>query len=92
MPKFSTEELNLICLYDPGNLSGLIYELRAMKQVLMPDETDLRALTEEVIRKLEVMTPKEYDRLNNMTIPPFGAFNFQDTASEAINTLCETEE
>ena len=28
VPEFLPEELNLIYLYDPGNLHGLIYELR----------------------------------------------------------------
>ena len=41
MPEFTQEELNLIYLYDPGSLSGLIYELRSMLKVQMPDETDL---------------------------------------------------
>ena len=42
MPEFLPEELNLIYLYDPGNLHGLIYELRSMMAVLMPDENELR--------------------------------------------------
>ena len=37
MPEFLPEELNLIYLYDPGNLHGLIYELRSMMAVLMPE-------------------------------------------------------
>ena len=86
MSDFSREELNLICLYDPGNLSGLLYELRDMEKVLMPDEKELRSLTAGVIRKLEKMTPEEYSRLSDMMIPPFGAFHFDE------NTLCETGE
>ena len=73
---FSQEELNLICLYDPGSLAGLLYELRDMESVLMPDETELRALTAGVIRKLEGMNQQDYDRLNKLMFPPFGALNF----------------
>ena len=48
MPEFLLEELNLIYLYDPGNLHGLIYELRSMMAVLMPDENELRNLAQGV--------------------------------------------
>jgi len=92
MSDFSQEELNLICLYDPGSLSGLLYELRAMEKVLMPDEKELRALTQGVIHKLEIMTRKEYEQLNTLLIPPFGAFHFDDVADDAMSILCETEE
>ena len=30
MTVFTTEEQNLICLYDPGSREGLIHELREM--------------------------------------------------------------
>ena len=92
MSDFSQEELNLICLYDPGSLSGLLYELRAMERVLMPDEKELRSLTAGVIQKLELMDQKDYDKLNNLMIPPFGAFHFDAAEEDTINTLCETEE
>ena len=61
--QFSTEEINLICLYDPGNRKGTIYELRDMMRYLMPDETDLINLTQGVIAKLENMTDEEFDAL-----------------------------
>lgn len=60
MPEFLPEELNLIYLYDPGNLHGLIYELRSMMAVLMPDENELRNLTQGVIAKLEKLTSADY--------------------------------
>ena len=63
MTQFSTEEINLICLYDPGNRKGTIYELRDMMRYLMPDETDLMKLTQGVIAKLENMTDEEFDAL-----------------------------
>ena len=65
MTQFSTEEINLICLYDPGNRKGTIYELRDMMHYLMPDETDLMKLTQGVIAKLENMTDEEFDALDD---------------------------
>ena len=46
MPEFTPEELNLIYLYNPGNLRGLLYELRSMQCVLMPDEKSPETLRE----------------------------------------------
>ena len=63
MPDFSKEEMNLIFLYDPGSLSGVIYELRAMMGVLMPDEKALRDLTQGAIDKLNLLTKADYKRL-----------------------------
>ena len=60
MTTFTTEEQNLICLYDPGSRDGLIYELREMQKELTPDEDDLEALTRSVLEKLERMTDAEY--------------------------------
>ena len=60
MTVFTTEEQNLICLYDPGSREGLIHELHEMQKDLMPDEEDLEALTRSVLAKLECMTEAEY--------------------------------
>ena len=74
MPEFTEEELTLICIYDPGNKTGLIYELRSMIDVLMPDETDLRNLTLGVISKLESMSAEDYERLNESLVPDIVPF------------------
>ena len=39
------------------------YELRSMLKALMPDETDLRDLTESTIHKVEVMSREDYKNL-----------------------------
>ena len=65
MTLFTPEEINLICIYDPGNRAGTIYELRSMMDYLMPDKTDLKALAEGVISKLEKMTDDEYDAFSD---------------------------
>ena len=81
MPHFSTEEINLICLYDPGNRAGTIYELRNMTRYLMPDEADLMKLTDAVISKLEAMTDADYDALSDELTPDcFEAFDGEDAA------------
>ena len=81
MPEFSCEEINLICLYDPGNRAGTIYELRNMKRYLMPDEADLMKLTDGVISKLEAMTDADYDALSDELTPDcFEAFDGEDAA------------
>lgn len=64
MSIFTTEEVNLICIYDPGNRAGTIYELRDMMRYLMPDEAELKTLAEGVVAKLESMTDAEYDELS----------------------------
>ena len=63
MVQFNTEEQNLICLYDPGSRDGLIHELQTMQEFLLPDERNLRALTQRVIRKVKRMTDEEYYEL-----------------------------
>ena len=69
MTTFTTEEQNLICLYDPGSRDGLIYELRKMQKELMPDEDDLEALTRGVLEKLERMTDAEYFKVVEALAP-----------------------
>ena len=70
MIRFNEDEINLICLYDPGNRAGTIYELRDMIRYLMPDEAELKTLAADVIAKLERMTDAEYDDMCNELIPP----------------------
>lgn len=69
MIRFTTEEQNLICLYDPGSRDGLIHELQEMRKDLMPDEDDLEALTRSVLGKLKRMTEAEYAEATNALNP-----------------------
>ena len=57
---FDHEELMLMMLYNTGSRLGLMQELRLMQCYLMPDETDLRELSEGVIEKLELMTDAQF--------------------------------
>ena len=54
------EELMLMMLYNTGSRLGLMQELRLMQCYLMPDETALRELSEDVIEKLKLMTDAQF--------------------------------
>lgn len=60
---FDGEELILMMLYNSGSRLGLMQELRLMQCYLMPDETALRKLSEQVIEKLKLMTDAEFAEL-----------------------------
>ena len=60
---FNGEELMLMILYHPGTRLGLMQELRLMQCYLLPDETALRELSEQVIEKLKLMTDAEFAEL-----------------------------
>ena len=57
---FNHEELMLMMLYNSGTRLGLIHELRLMQCYLMPDETALPELSEQVIEKLKRLTDAEF--------------------------------
>ena len=57
---FDHEDLMLMMLYNPGSRLGLMQELRLMQCYLMPDETALRELSEDVIEKLKLMTDAQF--------------------------------
>lgn len=63
MPHFTIQELNLICIYDPGTRIGLIAEIKDMTTYLTPEETELKALADSVVEKLRSMTDEEYAAL-----------------------------
>ena len=60
---FNGEELMLMMRYNSGSRLGLMQELRLMQCYLMPDETALRELSEQVIEKLKLMTDAEFAEL-----------------------------
>jgi len=63
MDRFSIEELNLICIYDPGTRSGLIAGLEKIAPELNDEEADLADLVQSTLKKLTVMSDKEYGEL-----------------------------
>ena len=85
MTTFSTDELNLITLYDSGSRKGTIYELREMIGYLLPDEKELLVLAEGVIGKLDAMTDEAFDELSEFLTPDYSrVFPDEDSAWGAI--------
>ena len=58
---FNRKELVLMMLYHSGDRLELIQNLRLMQCYLMPDETELRELSDNVIEKLKLMTDAEFN-------------------------------
>ena len=57
---FNSSELMLMMLYHSGDRLELIQNLRLMQCYLMPDETELRKLSEGVIEKLKLMSDAQF--------------------------------
>ena len=59
-PELMIEEVRDEIVYTTGTRQGLVRELRLMQCYLMPDETALRELSEQVIEKLKRLTDAEF--------------------------------
>ena len=64
MMNFTHDEINLMAIYNTGTRTGLIDELTAMRKYLEPDETELLALTDSALAKLNQLTDAEFDALD----------------------------
>ena len=69
MIHFTHDEINLMAIYNTGTRAGLIDELTAMRKYLEPDETELLALTDSALVKLNRLTDAEFENLE--LIPDF---------------------
>lgn len=69
--KFTIEEINLMCIYDTGMRQGLMDALKAMYSDLLPEEAELRQLTENVLARLNGMTDDEYAQMQESLIPAY---------------------
>ena len=63
MGNFTFEEINLLCIYNPGTREGAIEALSEMRGYLEPDETELLALTDSALGKLQAMSDNEFAEL-----------------------------
>lgn len=63
MMDFTNDEMNLMCIYDTGNRTGLINALSEMRKELSTDEIELRELTDSVLNKLSAMSDEDYEKL-----------------------------
>jgi hypothetical protein len=68
---FTNDEVNLMCIYNTGTREGLIAELTQMRGYLGPEETELLALTDSALEKLQSMSDTEYAALD--LFPDFDA-------------------
>ena len=71
MMEFTIEEINLMCIYDTGTRQGLMDALKAMYSDLLPEEAELRQLTENVLARLNGMTDDEYAQMLSSMIPAY---------------------
>ena len=71
MMEFTIEEINLMCIYDTGTRQGLMDALKAMLGDLLPEEAQLRQLTENVLARLNGMTDDEYAQMQESLIPAY---------------------
>lgn len=69
--EFTIEEINLMCIYDTGTRQGLMDALKAMYRDLLPEEAELRQLTENVLARLNGMTDDEYAQMQESLIPAY---------------------
>ena len=60
---FTNDEMNLMCIYDTGNRTGLINALSEMRKELGTDEAELRELTDSTLKKLSAMSDEDYAKL-----------------------------
>ena len=71
MMEFTIEEINLMCIYDTGTRRGLMDALKAMQGDLLPEEAELRRLTESVLARLNGITDDEYAKMQESLIPAY---------------------
>ena len=63
MMDFTNDEMNLMCIYDTGSITGLINALSEMRKELDADEVTLRELTDSTLNKLSAMSDEDYAKL-----------------------------
>lgn len=61
---FTSEERNLMCLYNSGTRLELVENLTDMRGYLQADETELLTLTDCVLEKLRQMNDQEFSALD----------------------------
>jgi phytoene/squalene synthetase len=60
---FTNDEINLMCIYDTGNRTGLMNALSEMRKELSADEVELRELTDSTLNKLAEMSDEDFTKL-----------------------------
>lgn len=60
---FTFDERNLMCIYNTGSRSGLMDNLKEMRECLTPEEVGLLNLTNSTLEKLRTMEDEEFDQM-----------------------------
>ena len=63
MMNFTSDEMNLMCIYDTGTRMGLMKALSDMKAELGQDEIELLKLTDSTLKKFSGITDADYEKL-----------------------------
>ena len=63
MTDFTNDEMNLMCIYDTGDRTGLIKALSEMRKELSTEEIELCEMTDSVLKKLSTMSDADYEKL-----------------------------
>ena len=63
MTDFTNDEMNLMCIYDTRDRTGLIKALSEMRKELSTEEIELREMTDSVLKKLSAISDADYEKL-----------------------------
>ena len=63
MNNFTNGEINLMCIYNTGTREGLMRELREMRGCIDADQSELLAMTDSTLQKLEKISDAEFAEL-----------------------------
>lgn len=63
MTNLTHDEMNLLCIYQKNTRIGTMDAITVMQQYLEQDETELAAMSDLLLTKLEKMSDEEFDEL-----------------------------
>lgn len=69
MTAVTYDEQQLIAIHNAGTRTDTISTLKEMREYISAEETELKAITDSAIFRLEEMTDEEYEQLD--LIPDF---------------------
>lgn len=69
MTAVTYDEQQLIAIHNAGTRTDTITALKEMREYISAEETELKAITDSAISRLEEMTDEEYEQLD--LIPDF---------------------
>lgn len=61
MMNLTHDEMNLLCIYQKNTRIGTMDAIAVMQQYLEQDETELYAMSDSLLTKLEQMSDEEFD-------------------------------